>query len=163
MLNYFLELDLLKDRSFMNTCLGISFVFTSDGTFSSLLPLMMKSRGYTISDAATTLTVTAAAELASRIVLATYTVFFNARPKTLFFLAMIFLSFAKTAFLYFDSTLTGIYVTVAIIGIVRTWIYVPQPLVLVERFPAVEKHAAVYGIFSLVSGSIMIVFGPVVG
>lgn len=146
----------------MSTNIGISFVFVSDSTFATLLPMVMMNLGYTTSDAALTITVAAAAELVSRIFLALFTLFVDARPKFLFFMAMTSMSFAKIAFFYFDHTLAGVLVSIAAIGIVRSWMYVPQPLVVVENFP-VEKYSAAYGIFSLVSGGIMIFFGPVIG
>lgn len=89
------ELSLLKDRTFMIMSLGISFVFVSDFTFSSLLPLAMLHDGYSHSDTALTITVGAAAELGSRILLAVFTLFADARAKTMFFFAMVMMGFAK--------------------------------------------------------------------
>lgn len=68
----------------------------------------------------------------------------------------------STAYYYFEGTMAGIMVCISIIGAVRSWIYVPQPLVIVENYP-VEKYAACYGVFSLVSGIIIITVGPVIG
>ena len=89
------DMDLIKDRAFINTCLGMSFVFASDFTFSSLLPLMMTKYGYTQSDAALAITVGATAELVSKILLSIFTLFVDARPKTLFFFAMICMALTK--------------------------------------------------------------------
>ncbi|XP_043267855.1 uncharacterized protein [Venturia canescens] len=162
MLSNLFELSLFKDRVFMTMSFGISLVFMSDYTFSSLMPLMMTELGYGTKEAALAITVSAAAELVSRILLALFTLFVNARPKTLFFIAMICMAFAKIGFFYCDDTLPGILFTVATIGMVRSWLFVPQPLVVVENFP-VEKYAAAYGIFSVVSGMITIFLGPVIG
>ena len=85
----------MKDQAFINTCLGISFVFASDFTFSSILPLMMTKYGYTQGDAALAITVGATAELVSKVLLAIFTLFVDARPKTLFFFAMICMALAK--------------------------------------------------------------------
>lgn len=95
MLSELLEMSLIKDRSFLNLCFGISFVFTSDFTFSSLLPLMLTNYGYDTSDAALAVMVGATAELISRILLAIFTVFVNVKARYLFFFAMIAMSFAK--------------------------------------------------------------------
>ena len=56
----------------------------------------------------------------------------------------------------------GLIVMVAAIGMVRSWLMVPQPLVVVENL-AVGKFAAAYGVFAIISGLISIVFGPVIG
>ncbi|CAD6208796.1 GSCOCG00003603001-RA-CDS [Cotesia congregata] len=156
------ELSLLKDRTFVIMSLGISFVFVSDFTFISLVPLAMMHDGYTNSQAAVTITVAAAAELASRILYLIFTLIVNCRAKFVFFFAMIVMGFAKLAFLYFGNTLMGIYICTAGIGIVRTFMMVPQPLVVVENYP-VEMYAACYGIFTLVNGIVMVVIGPLVG
>ncbi|XP_053598558.1 uncharacterized protein LOC103570511 [Microplitis demolitor] len=156
------ELSLLKDRTFVIMSLGISFVFVSDFTFVSLVPLAMMHSGYSNAEAAVTVTVAAAAELASRILYLIFTLIVDCRAKIIFFYAMIVMGFAKLAFFYFGSTLMGIYVCTAGIGIVRTFLMVPQPLVVVENYP-VEMYAACYGIFTLVNGVAMIIIGPLVG
>ncbi|XP_057340861.1 uncharacterized protein LOC130677939 [Microplitis mediator] len=156
------ELSLLKDRTFVIMSLGISFVFVSDFTFVSLVPLAMMHSGYSNSQAAVTVTVAAAAELASRILYLIFTLIVDCRAKIVFFFAMVVMGFAKLAFFYFGDTLMGIYVCTAGIGIVRTFLMVPQPLVVVENYP-VEMYAACYGIFTLVNGLVMVIIGPLVG
>ncbi|XP_063989093.1 monocarboxylate transporter 5-like [Diachasmimorpha longicaudata] len=162
MLSELLELSLLKDRTFMIMSLGMSFVFVSDFTFSSLLPLAMLEGGYKTADTSMTITVGATAELVSRIILVVFTLFVKARAKTIFFFATIAMAGVKIAYFHLENTLTGILVSTVLIGTVRSWLYVPQPLVIVENHP-VEKYAACYGIFSLISGFIMIAGGPLFG
>lgn len=89
------EITLLKNWSFLNVCLGISFVFASDFTFASLLPLMMTHDGFSKSDAALAVTVGATAELVSRCLLALFTLVVDIKAKYLFFMAMICMAFAK--------------------------------------------------------------------
>lgn len=66
------------------------------------------------------------------------------------------------AFFYFGESLTGIMICMAAIGMVRSYLFVPQPLVVVENYP-VEMYTACYGIFTLVNGIVIIIFGPLVG
>ncbi|XP_046820405.1 monocarboxylate transporter 9 isoform X1 [Vespa crabro] len=162
MLSDLLEVSLIKDRSFLNLCFGISFVFTSDFTFSSLLPLMLTNYGYDTSDAALAVMVGATAELISRILLAIFTVFVNVKAKYLFFIAMIAMSFAKAGFLIFENTLMGALVMNAAIGMVRSWLLVPQPLVIIEDI-SIDKFASAYGIFAVVNGIVSIFLGPFIG
>ncbi|XP_066583497.1 monocarboxylate transporter 7 [Prorops nasuta] len=158
----FVEMSLIKNRSFINICLGISFVQTSDYTFISLLPLMMTSSGFSQNDAALAITISAAAELVSRILLAIFTLLIDVKAKYLFFIAMICMGFAKVGFLVYEDSLTGCLTMVAVIGVVRSWLLVPQPLVIVEDL-TVDKFASAYGIYAVISGIINIVFGPIVG
>ena len=51
---------------------------------------------------------------------------------------------------------------VVVIGSVRSWLFVPQPLVVVENI-GVDQFAAAYGVFAVVSGAISVVFGPFSG
>ena len=88
-------MSLLKNCGFLNICLGISFVLSSDFTFSYLLPLMMASNGYTKSQAALAITICAAAELVSKILLAIFTLMIKVKAKYIFFVAMISMAFAK--------------------------------------------------------------------
>ncbi|XP_051176329.1 uncharacterized protein LOC127291309 [Leptopilina boulardi] len=157
-----IDMDLMRDQKFINTCLGISFVFTSDFTFSSLLPLMMAKFKYTQTDAALAITVGATAELISKILLSIFTLVVDARPKKLFFVAMICMALAKIGFFYLEHTMMGLFCMVALIGMVRSWLMVPQALVVVENI-SVDKFAAAYGVFAIISGLISIVFGPAVG
>ncbi|XP_001599963.1 monocarboxylate transporter 14 [Nasonia vitripennis] len=162
LLDSLIDFSLLKNRPFVNMCLGISFVFTSDFTFAAFLPMMMTSRGYTKADAALAITVSASAELVSRICLAIFTIFVDAKPKMIFFVAMIGMTLAKLGYLYFEDTLTGTIIMVAVIGAVRSWLLVPQPLVVVENI-SVDQFAAAYGVFAIVSGVISVIFGPFAG
>lgn len=157
-----IDMELMSDKTFITTCLGMSFVFTSDFTFSSLLPLMMAKNKYTQSDAALAITVGATAELVSKILLSIFTLIVDARPKKLFFIAMICMAMAKIGFLYLEHTMMGLICMVAVIGMVRSWLIVPQALVVVENL-TVDKFAAAYGVFAIISGGISIVFGPAVG
>lgn len=64
--------------------------------------------------------------------------------------------------MYYEDTLVGVLVFVAVIGGIRSWLIVPQPLAVVENI-SVDKYAAAYGMFAVISGIISTVFGPIVG
>ncbi|XP_076648257.1 uncharacterized protein LOC143356442 [Halictus rubicundus] len=157
-----LEMSLLKNCRFLNMCLGISFVLSSDFTFSCLLPLMMANSGYTKAQAALAITISASAELASKILLAIFTLVVNVKSKYIFFIAMIVMAFAKLGYLFYSDTLTGTYAMIVVIGVVRSWLLVPQALVIIEDI-SIEKFASAYGIYGAISGVISILFGPIVG
>jgi len=56
----------------------------------------------------------------------------------------------------------GVFIMTAIIGAVRSWILVLQPLVIIEDI-SIEKFALAYGIYSVISGLVTIVCGALVG
>ncbi|CAB0030575.1 unnamed protein product [Trichogramma brassicae] len=115
--------------------------------------MMMASRGFGQSEATFAITTSATTELVSRVFLAAFTLFFDVRPKLLFFFAMIGMTIAKIGYLCLEDTLIGSLIMVGVIGAVRSWLLVPQPLVVVEDV-GVDQFAAAYGIFAIVSGSI---------
>ncbi|XP_012134895.1 uncharacterized protein LOC100875848 [Megachile rotundata] len=157
-----LEISLLKNCGFMNICLGISFVLTSDFIFSCLLPLMITNSGYTKSEAALAITICAAAELVSKVLLAIFTLVVKVKAKYLFFIAMICMAFAKAGYLLYSETLVGTFAMIAVIGIVRSWLLVPQPLAIIEDI-SIDKFASAYGIYGGISGVTSILCGPIVG
>ncbi|XP_014208569.1 uncharacterized protein LOC106639457 [Copidosoma floridanum] len=161
-LDSLIDFSLLKNPSFLNMCLGLSFVFTSDLTFSTFLPLMMASRDFTKADAALAITASATAELVSRIAYATFAIFYDVRPKVIFFVAMCLMSLVRIGYLYLEDTLSGTIIMVAAIGAVRSWLFVSQSLVIVEDI-RVDQFAAAYGVYAIVSGVISITIGPLTG
>lgn len=67
-----------------------------------------------------------------------------------------------TGFLIFENTLMGALVMNAAIGMVRSWLLVPQPLVIIEDI-SIDKFASAYGIFAVVNGIVSIFVGPFIG
>jgi len=65
-------------------------------------------------------------------------------------------------FLLCEHTIMGVFIMTAIIGAVRSWLMVLQPLVIIED-TSIEKFALAYGIYSVISGIVTIVFGALVG
>ncbi|XP_071879154.1 uncharacterized protein isoform X2 [Bombus fervidus] len=161
-LDELLEIPLLKNCGFLNICLGTSFVISSDFTFIYFLPLMITNNGYTKSQAAQAITISAAAELVSKILLTIFILLVKVKAKYIFFVAMICMAFAKVGYLLYNDTLIGTFVMITVIGMIRSWLLVPQPLVIIEDI-SIDKFASAYGIAGAINGVISILFGPIVG
>ncbi|KAM0731975.1 Monocarboxylate transporter 9 [Formica fusca] len=157
-----LDMSLVKNCGFLNLCFGVSFVCTADYAFSSFIPLIMSDAGYTKRDAALTITISGIAELVSKFLLAVFTLIVDVKAKYLFFVAMIVMQFTRLGFLLYKHTLMGAFIMTALIGLARSWLLVPQPLVIIEDI-SIEKFASAYGIFGIISGLVTIVFGAIVG
>lgn len=56
----------------------------------------------------------------------------------------------------------GAFIMTALVGMARSWLLVPQPLVIIEDIN-IEKFASAYGIYGLISGLVTVVFGAIVG
>ncbi|XP_032664414.1 monocarboxylate transporter 9-like [Odontomachus brunneus] len=161
-LNELVDMSLVKNCCFLNLCFGVSFVCTADYAFSSLLPLMMTDAGYTKADGARTVTLSGTTELISKVLLAVFTLIVNVQSKYMFFVAMILMEFARIGFLLCEHTLTGALIMIAIIGVVRPWLLVPQPLVIIEDI-SIKKLASAYGISAVIAGLVTVIFGALVG
>ncbi|XP_070151478.1 monocarboxylate transporter 9 isoform X2 [Polyergus mexicanus] len=157
-----LDMSLVKNCGFLNLCFGVSFVCTADYAFSSFLPLIMSDAGYTKRDAALTITISGIAELVSKFLLAVFTLIVDVKAKYLFFAAMIVTQFTRLGFLLYKHTLMGAFIMTALTGLARSWLLVPQPLVIIEDI-SIEKFASAYGIFGIISGLVTIVFGAIIG
>ncbi|XP_011639060.1 monocarboxylate transporter 9 isoform X1 [Pogonomyrmex barbatus] len=156
------DMSLVKNLCFLNLCFGVSFVCTSDFGFSSLLPLIMTDAGYTKSEAAISMTVSGIAEWTSKILLTIFTLVVNVKQKYIFFTATIFMEFARIGFLKYSNTIMSAYIMIAIVGAVRSWLLVPQPLVIIEE-QDIKKFASAYGIYSVISSLVTIIFGAIIG
>ncbi|CAL1675699.1 unnamed protein product [Lasius platythorax] len=157
-----LDMSLIKNCGFLNLCCGVSFVCTADYAFSSFLPLIMTDMGYTKRDGALTITISGIAELVSKVLLTIFTLIVDVKAKYLFFAAMIVTQFARLGFLLCEHTLMGAFIMTALIGLARSWLLVPQPLVIIEDI-SIEKFASAYGVFGIISGLVTIIFGAIVG
>ncbi|XP_018337388.1 PREDICTED: monocarboxylate transporter 9-like [Trachymyrmex septentrionalis] len=156
------DISLVKNFCFINFFFGVSFVCSSDFGFSFLLPLMITDAGYPKNYAALSVTISGIAELASKILLSVFTLIINIKSKYIFFAATILMGFARIGFLLCEHTLKGALITIALIGAVRSWLLVPQPLVIIEDLN-IEKFASAYGINSVISSLVTIIFGAIVG
>ncbi|KAL0121794.1 hypothetical protein PUN28_006927 [Cardiocondyla obscurior] len=156
------DMSLVKNICFINLCFGASFVCTSDFGFSYLLPLIMTDAGYPKKYAAMSVMISGIAELASKIFLSIFTLIINVKSKYIFFIATILMGFARIGFLLFEHTLEGALIMIALTGAVRSWLLVPVALVIIEDI-SIEKIASAYGINSVISTLVTIVFGGLVG
>lgn len=56
----------------------------------------------------------------------------------------------------------GAFIMTALIGLARSWLLVPQPLVIIEDI-SIEKFASAYGVSGIINGLVTIIFGAIVG
>lgn len=65
-------------------------------------------------------------------------------------------------FLLCEHTLMGILIMTVFIGTVRSWLLVPQPIVIIEDV-SIKKFASAYGIYGIITGFVSVVCGAIVG
>ncbi|KYQ56367.1 Monocarboxylate transporter 9 [Trachymyrmex zeteki] len=156
------DMSLVKNFCFLNLCFGVNFVYYSDIGFIYLLPIIITDAGHSKDYAALSVTIIGIAELTAKILLSVFTLIINIKSKYIFFAATILMEFAKIGFLLCKHTLKGALITSALIGVVRSWLLVSQPLVIIEDLN-IEKFASAYGINSVINCLVTIIFGAIVG
>ncbi|GAB1869162.1 Monocarboxylate transporter 9 [Camponotus japonicus] len=156
------DMSLIKNCAFLNLCFGVCFVCIADNTFFSSVPLIMTDAGYTKCDVALTMTINAIAELLSKMLLTVFTLIVDVKAKYPFFAATIVMNFAKLGFLLYMDTRVGALIMTALIGFVRPWLLVPQPLVIIEDINT-EQFASAYGIAGIIGCLVTVVSGVIVG
>lgn len=80
----FLEVDLLKDITYINLSIGLSLSFLSDIMFLTLLPAFLDHMGYNKMDVAFFVTVYMVADLLGRMLLSCFTAVFTVGNRHLF-------------------------------------------------------------------------------
>ncbi|XP_029173666.1 uncharacterized protein LOC114942457 [Nylanderia fulva] len=157
-----LDMSLVKNWAFLNICFGVCFVSTADFDFSSFLPLITTKLGYTAQETELTVWINGIAELVSRVLLVSFTMIVDVKPKYLFFAGMILMGFAKLGFLLCEHTLKGVLITTALIGFVRAWLLVSQSIVIIDDV-SIEKFASAYGFFGMISCLLSLTCSATVG
>lgn len=80
------DLTLLKDTSYVNIVLGISLCFLSDTNFFTVYPFFLSSIGFTRTEMALCMSITAGADVVSRIVIPLTAEKLRLRKRTVFLL-----------------------------------------------------------------------------
>lgn len=131
----FLNLTFLKDSIYVNIAIGVSCGLFSDNMFTSILPMYLKSLGFSMDEAALIVSAGTAFDLLSRVMIAILSIFVTFKSRTFFLIGLTALVFGRFVLLYVDSFYTML-VIMAFIGFVRTSLHIPMSLIFAEYLPA---------------------------
>lgn len=96
-----MDLDLLKDWSFLNLLLGLSLFWSGELQFRMLTPFFIRSLGYNMNDTAFCLSMTAITDIGVRLVLPPIFDRINVTKKMIFFISAFFLAATRSGGLRF--------------------------------------------------------------
>nr|CAD7258213.1 unnamed protein product [Timema shepardi] len=92
----FMDLDLLKDLSYLNILFGLSVFYVAELNFKMIVPFFFANLGYNKVEIAFFLSMTAIADVAARVILPPICDRVKIRRRTLFMVAAIFLGISRS-------------------------------------------------------------------
>ncbi|XP_071452883.1 monocarboxylate transporter 5-like [Hetaerina americana] len=158
----FLDLRLLKDPSYVNLALGLSVSCLSDTNFFTVLPFhLQKTLGFSQADVAVCLSVAAGADVASRLFLPFLGDHLRLQKRTAYLLGCLSSAIARSIFVLVED-FPSVVIFCALVGFLKGTMVVNLALTIAEHC-RLEKFAAAFGLYMIMSGIITISMGPLIG
>ncbi|CAF4854943.1 unnamed protein product [Pieris macdunnoughi] len=156
-----MDLDLLKDWSFLNLLLGLSLFWSGELQFRMLTPFFIRSLGYNMNETAFCLSMTAITDIGVRLVLPPIFDRTNISKKMIFFVSSFFLA-ATRSVLAEQSEWVPLMIWLSICGFFRGMCLSNFTLTISEYCP-LEKLPAAFGLHMVSKGVLVVLIGPVIG
>nr|CAD7452650.1 unnamed protein product [Timema tahoe] len=157
-----MDLDLLSDPVFVNIVVGLAVVYTAGINFSMIYPFYLHMDvGMTLADTATCMSVLAAFDILSRLIVPQITDRLNVGSRITYLVAAVLLAASRSA-LATTKDFKIILVTLAFCGFVRGVTVVNLNLSISE-YCSNEKLPAALGINMVIKGVFILAFGPLLG
>nr|CAD7398446.1 unnamed protein product [Timema cristinae] len=135
----FMDLDLLKDLSYLNILFGLSVFYVAELNFKMIVPFFFANLGYNKVETAFFLSMTAIADVAARVILPPICDRVKIRRRTLFMVAAIFLGISRSGAALINFTLT------------------------ISEHCSLEKLPAAFGLHMVAKGLFIVAIGPLIG
>lgn len=156
-----LELQLLRDPTYVNMALGLAVSFLSDANFFTLMPFFLSTEGLAGGDVATCLSVAAATDVVARLVLPWLAALCKLSARNMYLLGCITSAVARSAFVSVTG-FTWLAVMSGVVGFFRGAMVVNLSLTVAE-YCSLERFPAAYGLYMVINGLITVILGPLVG
>ncbi|CAH3993229.1 uncharacterized protein LOC123711761 [Pieris brassicae] len=156
-----MDLDLLKDWSFLNLLLGLSLFWSGELQFRMLTPFFIRSLGYNMNETAFCLSMTAITDIGVRLVLPPIFDRTTISKKMIFFVSSFFLA-ATRSVLAEQSEWVPLMVWLSICGFFRGMCLSNFTLTISEYCP-LEKLPAAFGLHMVSKGVLVVLIGPLIG
>lgn len=157
----FLEVDLLKDFSYVNISFGLSLSFLSDIMFLSLLPMFLYNMGYNAANIAFIMTLFMTADLVGRSMLSCITAYVSIKNRYLFFCGSTLMAVFRILFTYTGHNYIWVVFICSVLGLLRCLLQITIPLVLAEY--SQTRFVAVFGLYQTICGVVSLTIGPISG
>ncbi|PZC82530.1 uncharacterized protein LOC110371837 [Helicoverpa armigera] len=156
-----MDLDLLKDWSFLNLLLGLSLFWSGELQFRMLTPFFIRSLGYNMNDTAFCLSMTAITDILVRLILPPIFDRTTISKKMIFFISSFFLA-ATRSVLAEQTDWVPLMIWLSICGFFRGMCLSNFTLTISEYCP-LEKLPAAFGLHMVSKGVFVVAIGPIIG
>nr|CAD7415130.1 unnamed protein product [Timema poppensis] len=157
-----MDLDLLSDPVFVNIVVGLAVVYTAGINFSMIYPFYLHMDvGMTLTDTATCMSVLAAFDILSRLIVPQITDRLNVGSRITYLVAAVLLAASRSA-LATTKDFKVILVSLAFCGFVRG-ITVVNLNLSISEYCSNDKLPAALGINMVIKGVFILAFGPLLG
>nr|CAD7196292.1 unnamed protein product [Timema douglasi] len=157
-----MDLDLLSDPVFVNIVVGLAVVYTAGINFSMIYPFYLHMDvGMTLTDTATCMSVLAAFDILSRLIVPQITDRLNVGSRITYLVAAVLLAASRSA-LATTKDFKIILLSLAFCGFVRGVTVVNLNLSISE-YCSNDKLPAALGINMVIKGVFILAFGPLLG
>lgn len=92
-----MDVSLLKDRGYLNILFGLSIFYVAEMNFKMITPFFFASLGYSKTDVAYCLSITAISDISSRIILPPICDRFAIKKRTIFFVSILFVGVTRSS------------------------------------------------------------------
>ncbi|XP_063224544.1 monocarboxylate transporter 14 [Bacillus rossius redtenbacheri] len=158
---HFMDLDLLKDPSYLNILFGLSTFYVAELNFKMVVPFFFANLGYNKVDTAFFLSMTAIADVIARVVLPPICDRVSIRRRTLFMVAGVFLGISRSA-LAEQTSYVYLMSWLVLNGFLRGATLINFTLTISEHC-SLEKLPAAFGLHMVAKGIFILTLGPVIG
>ncbi|KAI5634329.1 major facilitator superfamily domain-containing protein [Phthorimaea operculella] len=156
-----MDLDLLKDWSFLNLLLGLSLFWSGELQFRMLTPFFIRNMGYNTNDTAFCLSMTAITDILVRLILPPIFDRTAISKKMIFFVSSFFLA-ATRSVLAEQTEWIPLMIWLSICGFFRGMCLSNFTLTISEYCP-LEKLPAAFGLHMVSKGVLVVLIGPLIG
>lgn len=159
-----MDLEFLKDLTFLNISFGLALAYTASINFSLLFPyFLQQDAGLNLKNTATCMSTLAAADLLSRLTLPSITDRFKISCRMVFLIGAICLGFVRELLVASaNESLQSIMIVSGIYGYIRAMCVVNQSLSISE-YCSQEKLPGALGLNMVIKGIFVITVGQLLG
>ncbi|XP_016976987.1 uncharacterized protein LOC108042974 [Drosophila rhopaloa] len=156
-----LDIDMLKDKMFLNLLFGLSIFYVAEMNFKMVTPFFFANLGYKKADVAFCLSITAITDIAARIVLPPIFDRTTIKKRTIFLVSIIFVALTRSIMAE-QTEWTQLMVWLSICGFFRGSALSNFTLT-VSEYCSLEKLPSAFGWHLVGKAVFVITFGPLIG
>ncbi|KAJ6640366.1 hypothetical protein Bhyg_13116 [Pseudolycoriella hygida] len=157
----FFDLDLLRDKIYVNILLGISIAIFAEFNFSILTPFILYEMNFTTVEVASLMSAVAVSDVISRFVSPWVGDYFEQSSRIMYMISLFFLTVIRMAFLWVSSY-SGMLLVMILLGVARGIRTVYMNVIIPDHVP-IERLASASGLQMVANGIFLLLFGSIIG